>query len=56
MCPACLTSLALTAAATTGAGAAVTAFVVRVRRSLTRKPQPDTQSREPGHDPAETSR
>lgn len=56
MCPACLTSLALTAAATTGAGAAVTAFVVRVRRSLTLKPRPETQGQEPRHDHAETSR
>jgi len=33
MCPACLTSIALTVAAATGTGAAVTVLVVRVRRS-----------------------
>jgi hypothetical protein len=37
VCPLCLTSLAITVATTTGTGAAVTAFAVRVRRSLTRK-------------------
>ncbi len=34
MCPICLTSLAITIAATTGSGAAATAFAVRVKRSL----------------------
>lgn len=56
MCPACLTSLALTAAATTGAGAAVTTFVVRVKRSMTRQPRPEPQTREPRHEHVETNR
>jgi hypothetical protein len=34
MCPLCLTSLAVTVATTTGAGAAVTALAVRVVRSV----------------------
>ena len=36
MCPVCLTSLAVTIASTAGAGGAVTALALRVKRSLTR--------------------
>jgi hypothetical protein len=36
MCPVCLTSLAITVASTAGAGGAVTALALRVKRSLTR--------------------
>ncbi|HVJ91146.1 MAG TPA: hypothetical protein VM580_15190 [Labilithrix sp.] len=51
MCPACLTSLALTVATTTGAGAVATAFVVRATRSLVKKPKPTPQDRkEPTHE------
>ena len=46
MCPACLTSLALTVATTTGAGAVATAFVVRATRSLVKKPKLAPQDRE----------
>lgn len=56
MCPACLTSLALTAAVTTGAGAAVTAVVVRVKRALTQEPKTGTSTPEPRHDHVETDR
>jgi hypothetical protein len=42
MCPACLASLAITVATTTGAGAAVTAFAVKVTRSWTKDPKPRT--------------
>jgi hypothetical protein len=34
MCPLCLTTLVVTVATTTGAGAAVTALAVRISRSL----------------------
>ena len=44
MCPACLTSIALTVAAATGTGAAVTALVVRVRR--TNEPKRNPEQRE----------
>lgn len=56
MCPACLTSLAITAATTTGAGAAVTALVVRIWRSLTKDPQPESKAREYRHERVETHR
>lgn len=56
MCPACLTSLAITIATTTGAGAAVTALVVRAARSLARDQQPEIQTREDRHEHVETHR
>lgn len=37
MCPACLAALAITVAKTTGAGAAVTALVVGVRKNKKEK-------------------
>ena len=36
MCPVCLTSLAVTIVSTAGAGGAVTALALRVKRSLVR--------------------
>jgi hypothetical protein len=42
VCPICLTSLAITIAATTGSGAAATAFAVRVKRSLIKDRHPET--------------
>jgi hypothetical protein len=35
MCPVCLTSIAITVATTAGAGGAVTALALRVKRALT---------------------
>jgi hypothetical protein len=56
VCPACLTSLAITVASTTGAGAAVTALVVRVTRSLTKATQSDTPTREDHHESVDARR
>jgi hypothetical protein len=46
MCPICLTSLAITVATTTGAAASMTAFALRLTRSFTQAPEPET----PGDD------
>jgi hypothetical protein len=46
MCPACLTTLVITVASTTGAGAAVTAFAVRALRSSTEAQEPETPTEE----------
>jgi len=58
MCPVCLTSLAVTVATTTGAGAAISAFVVNVKRSIRagRNPetQKQTQTQESCHERAES--
>jgi len=43
MCPACWTSLALTAATTTGAGAAVVALALRVKRWSAKRPEPEAR-------------
>lgn len=40
MCPACLTSLAITVATSTTAGAAVTALLVRAVRSIAKHDKP----------------
>ncbi len=56
MCPACLTSLALTVATTTGAGAAATAFVVRTIRAVSKNRKTDNHDREELHDHVEPNR
>jgi hypothetical protein len=58
MCPVCLTSLAVTVAASTGAGGAVTALALRIRRSLTRNRAPRSQPRprEEAHELVEANR
>jgi hypothetical protein len=44
MCPACWTSLAITAATTTGVGASVVALALRVKRWSKKRPQPETRA------------
>jgi hypothetical protein len=56
MCPACLASLAITVATTTGAGAAVTAFAVRVTRSWTKDPKPQNPEGDVPHERIEAHR
>lgn len=43
MCPACVTAIAITVAKTTGAGAAVTAIVARVRQARHSKSSVETR-------------
>ena len=52
MCPACLASLAITVATTTGATAAVSAWVIRAKRSFSMGPRLELE--EEDHDPADT--
>jgi hypothetical protein len=56
MCPACLTSLAITVATTTGIGAAVTAFVARATRSSTQDREPNPPTRVENHEHVEAHR
>jgi hypothetical protein len=56
VCPACLTSLAITVATTTGAGAAATALVVRVARSFQEPREARTKPRKEAHDNVESNR
>lgn len=54
MCPACLTTLALAALGSTGAGAAVTAFVLRRRSD--EAPKNDDHTPEDHHEHERTHR
>ena len=51
MCPACLASLAITVATTTGATAAVGAWVMRVKRSVSTGTRLELE--EDDHDPSD---
>ena len=52
MCPVCLTTLAVTAITTTGAGAATVAVATRVAKSLTRSSADDADTTATAHQPA----
>lgn len=54
MCPICLSSLAITIATTTGAGAVATACAVRVARVFTKNQEP--KNREECHEHVENNR
>lgn len=50
MCPVCLTSLAITVAATTTTGGAATALALRVKRLLMNDRELETPAREEPHE------
>jgi hypothetical protein len=55
MCPVCLTSLAVTLAATAGGGGGITAIALRIRRSLGKDREPEPR-KDRAHEPVETRR